>query len=297
METCSSRLKPESCLFGLTDSPNRYDNRSWAAGTRVALRIEYNGAAFHGWQAQPHLSVATVQETLETALSQIANCDVRTHCAGRTDTGVHGFGQIVHFDDPVGRSAKAWVMGTNSALPDTVRVHWAAAVAPDFHARFTATARRYRYIIANTPVRPAHLSGLVSWYRRPLDVALMGEGAKHLLGEHDFSAFRAAQCQANSPNRCISRLDVWRRGDFVVLEIEANAFLHHMVRNIAGSLQMVGVGFQQPHWIAQLLEGRDRTKAADTASGEGLYLVAVTYPDAYALPATPEGPALLTGFV
>ncbi len=281
----------------MTDPGNRLDDAQWASGTRVALRVEYNGAAFHGWQAQPHLPVATVQEALEEALSRIANAPVRTHCAGRTDTGVHGYGQIVHFDDPVGRSAKAWVMGTNSALPDSVRVHWAKAVDPEFHARFSATARSYRYLIANTRVRPAQLAGLVSWYRRPLDVDAMNEAARALVGEHDFSAFRAAQCQANSPNREIFDLQIRRHGDFVVIEVTANAFLHHMVRNITGSLQMVGAGFREPAWVGELLRGRDRTKAADTAAGDGLYLVAVTYPAHFGLPPVPEGPALLTGFV
>lgn len=267
------------------------------AGARVALRVEYNGAAFHGWQSQPHLDCPTVQDALEQALGQIAGQPVRSHCAGRTDTGVHGFGQIVHFDDPVGRSPKAWVMGVNSALPASVRVHWATPVNADFHARFSATERRYRYIIANTAVHPAGLAGLVAWYRRPLDAERMALAGQSLLGEQDFSAFRAAQCQASTPMRHVSALQVDRRGDFVVIDIRANAFLHHMVRNIAGTLQMVGAGLRPVEWVAELLEGRDRTKAADTASPAGLYLVEVTYPDTFGLPATPEGPTLLSGFV
>lgn len=278
-------------------SNTRLDSHPWAPGTRVALRVEYDGGAFHGWQAQPHLDCDTVQEALETGLASIANVPVRTHCAGRTDTGVHGFGQIVHFDDPVGRSAKAWVMGTNSVLPPSVRVHWARAVSDDFHARFSATARRYRYVIANTPVRPAQLSGLVSWYRRPLDVDLMNRAAQALVGEHDFSAFRAAQCQANTPVRDMIELTVHRRQDLVVIDLCANAFLHHMVRNIAGTLQLVGAGLRPVDWPGQLLLGRDRTVAADTASSAGLYLVSVTYPDHFGLPATPDGPTLLTGCI
>ena len=267
----------------------------WSAGTRVALRVEYDGSAFHGWQAQPHLSCDTVQECLEHALTQIANSPVRTHCAGRTDRGVHGFGQIVHFDDPVGRNAKAWVLGTNSLLPPTVRVHWAQSVSGDFHARFSATARRYRYIIANTAIRSAHLNGQVSSYRRPLDSRLMAEAAQAMIGEQDFSAFRAAQCQASSPVREIQRLNVSRWGDFVIIDITANAFLQHMVRNIAGSLQMIGAGLKPVDWMAQLLAGKDRSKAADTASGAGLYLVGVYYPERFGLPSIPEGPAFLSG--
>ena len=270
----------------------------WAAGQRVALRVEYDGAAFHGWQSQPHLDCHTVQETLESALAGIAGGEpIRVHCAGRTDTGVHGYGQIVHFDDPVGRAAKAWIMGTNSALPDTVRVHWAHPVPATFHARHSAYARRYRYIIANTPVRPVHLVNRVSWYRRPLNADTMNGAAQVLVGEHDFSAFRAAQCQSSSPWRALTEIAVWRWGDFVMIDIEANAFLHHMVRNIAGSLLMVGAGLRPGHWIAELLAGRDRTVAADTASGSGLYLVAVRYPADFDLPPTPDGPSWLTGFV
>lgn len=272
-----------------------FSDKRVSAGTRFAARIEYNGARFHGWQAQPHLRCETVQERLEQALAQIANCPVRTHCAGRTDTGVHGFGQIIHFDDPIGRSAKAWVMGTNSALPDAIRVHWAEPVSTDFHARFSATARRYCYVIANTPVRSAHLSELVSWFRKPLDADAMHLAGQQLLGEQDFSAFRAASCQANSPMREIQKLSVERRGDLVLLDITANAFLHHMVRNIAGSLLLVGTGFRPVEWIGQLLADRDRSQAADTASGAGLYLMEVLYPAIFALPKTPSGPMMLSG--
>ncbi len=265
------------------------------AGTRFAARIEYNGARFHGWQAQPHLSCATVQESLEIALAQIANCPVKTHCAGRTDTGVHGFGQVIHFDDPVGRTAKAWVMGTNSALPEAIRVHWAQPVNDDFHARFSATARRYCYVIANTAVRSAHLSELVSWFRKPLDANAMHLAGQLFLGERDFSAFRAASCQANSPVREIKTLSVERRGDLVLLSITANGFLHHMVRNIAGSLLLVGTGHRPLAWIKQLITNRDRSQAGDTASGAGLYLMEVEYPSQFGLPATPEGPMMLSG--
>ncbi len=263
------------------------------AGGRIACRIEYDGSHYNGWQSQPHLAVNTVQTTLEQALSVVAAAPVRVNCAGRTDTGVHGHGQVVHFDAPVERSAKAWVLGTNANLPPDVRVHWAVGVPADFHARFSAQARRYRYLIANTPVRPALLSRQVSWQRRALDHQVMHAAAQELLGERDFSAFRAASCQSRGPMRNVHCLDVSRRGDLVIIDIKANAFLHHMVRNIAGSLMAVGLGREPPEWIGQLMAGRDRSLAADTAPAAGLYLVEVVYPPQYKLPATPYGPLLL----
>lgn len=235
-----------------------------------------------------------MQGELEKALSCVANEPVRVHCAGRTDSGVHGYGQIVHFDAPVARSAKSWIMGTNAALPDDVRVHWARAVSSEFHARFSAQARRYRYLIANTPVRPALLVGKVAWHHRPLDAAAMHQAAQCLLGERDFSAFRAAACQSSTPMRRVHRVRVSRREEFVIIEIQANAFLHHMVRNIAGSLIAVGDSRRPVAWLAELLEGRDRTAAADTAPASGLYLVDVEYSSQFSLPATPAGPNLLS---
>ena len=225
-------------------------------GIRVAARIEYHGGHYHGWQAQPHLSVPTVQEALEASLQEIAGVSVRTTCAGRTDTGVHGFAQVVHFDDPVGRSLKAWVMGTNRHLPADIRVHWAREVGEAFHARFSATARRYRYIICNTPTQPALLHDLVTWYRHALDAELMNGAAEILLGEHDFSAFRAASCQASSPNRCVTACTVTRQGDYVIVDITANAFLHHMVRNIVGSLLAVGSQSSSVEWFEGVLSSR-----------------------------------------
>ena len=273
----------------------RLPNSPLSPGARVAARIEYHGGHYHGWQAQPHLSVPTVQEALEASLQQIAGESVKTTCAGRTDTGVHGFAQVVHFDDPVGRSLKAWVMGANRYLPVDIRVHWAWEVNDAFHARFSATARRYRYIICNTPTRPALLHDLVTWHRHTLDIEPMNAAAETLLGEQDFSAFRAASCQASSPNRCVTACTVIRQGDFVVVDITANAFLHHMVRNIVGSLLAVGSGSSTVEWFETVLQGRDRTQAADTAPAEGLYLVDVTYPEEFGLPRTPDGPTLLQG--
>jgi len=277
----------------LAETPHRFSPDPLPPGSRVACRIEYNGSLFNGWQSQPHPNVTTVQQTLEAALACVANRPLRVHCAGRTDTGVHGIGQVIHFDDPVGRSCKNWVYGTNANLPAAVRVHWAVPVPENFHARFSALSRRYRYVIANTPVRPALLAGQVIWQRRPLDAARMHEAAQALLGEQDFSAFQAASCQSSTPMRNVQRVAVERFGDLVAIDIQANAFLHHMVRNIAGSLMAVGDGRQSPGWISDLLAGRDRTLAAETAPPDGLYLVAVTYPEQFNLPPAPTGPMIL----
>lgn len=267
-----------------------FDSTPLPTGTRVACRIEYDGSHYSGWQTQPHLNVVTVQGELERALAAVATAPVRVHCAGRTDTGVHGFSQVIHFDTPAERSAKSWVLGGNANLPMDIRLHWAQAVEADFHARFSALSRCYRYLIANTPVRPALMGGQLTWYRYPLDDELMQTEGQCLLGELDFSAFRAAACQSASPMRNVYSLRVWRQADLVVMEIRANAFLHHMVRNIAGSLMAVGSGRRPAGWIAELLVGRDRTVAADTAAPDGLYLVDVEYPQHYGLPDTPQGP-------
>ena len=264
-----------------------------AAGSRIACRIEYNGSGFNGWQSQPHEGVVTVQDEVERALSGVANKPVRVHCAGRTDSGVHGFSQIIHFDAPASRSCKAWVMGGNGNLAPSIRIHWAAPVPATFHARFSALSRHYRYVISNTPINPALLAGLVSWHRTPLDEVAMHTAAQDLLGECDFSAFRAAACQSSTPMRNVHAVTVSRRASLVVIDICANAFLHHMVRNIAGALLAVGDGRKPVGWIAQLLRGRDRTVAAETAPACGLYLVDVEYPAEFDLPPTPFGPVLL----
>ena len=272
----------------------QFSDRALAPNTRVALRVEYHGGAFNGWQAQTKLDVPTVQETLEAGLSKIANAPVKTFCAGRTDTGVHASGQIVHFDDPVGRSLKSWVFGVNSETPDDVSVHWAGEVNPDFHARFSATSRLYRYVICNTPTRPAQLTGLVTHYKRPLDAYLMNEAAQLLLGENDFSAFRAASCQSSTPWRDMISISVKRKSDFVWVDLEANAFLHHMVRNIVGSLLLVGAGLREQQWFSQVFNGKDRTVAGDTAAGAGLYLVGVRYPEQCAVPLVADAPTFMT---
>ena len=262
-------------------------------GSRVACCIEYDGRRYSGWQIQDHPNVITVQAELERSLGGVAAAPVRVHCAGRTDTGVHATGQIIHFETPVARSIKAWTLGTNTYLPDDVRVLWASAVPAEFHARFTAISRRYRYIIGNTRVRPALLRGQLTWQRKPLDASLMHTEAQCLLGERDFTSFRAAGCQSRSPMRNLQSIEVTRRGELVVIDIQANAFLHHMVRNIAGSLMAVGSGRQKPGWLAHILAVKDRNQAADTAAADGLYLVRVHYPPEFNLPNTPLGPILL----
>jgi len=257
---------------------------------RIALGIEYDGAPFCGWQRQH--GVATVQEGLERALSKVADHPVAVTCAGRTDTGVHALGQVVHFDTEAVRSPRSWAFGANANLPKSVSVTWARTVVEDFHARFSARRRRYRYVIHNRPVRPTFLQWRVAWEYRPLDVARMQAGAAHLVGEHDFSSYRALACQAKSPVRTVHRLEVSRRDELVVIDIEANAFLHHMVRNVAGVLMTIGAGEQGPHWSREVLEHRDRTLGGVTAPAHGLYLMEVDYPARFDIPRLPPTSAV-----
>ncbi|NIB41332.1 tRNA pseudouridine(38-40) synthase TruA [Pseudomaricurvus alkylphenolicus] len=256
---------------------------------RIALGVEYNGAAFHGFQKQPS-GVDTVQQRLETALSKVADESLTLVCAGRTDTGVHGTNQIVHFDTLSCRPSKAWTMGVNALIPDTVSVKWAKEVSPRFHARFSARNRTYRYVIYNGPSRPALGFEQLTWVRHSLDLEAMRQGAAVLIGRHDFSSFRASQCQARSPVREIHYLHIARRGELVVVEIQANAFLHHMVRNIMGVLLAVGKGEQPSEWVSEVLEHRDRRKGGVTAKPNGLHLVAVDYPVSFQLPSASPGP-------
>jgi len=258
---------------------------------RLALGVEYDGAQYFGWQRQKEVN--TVQEELEKALSKIANHPVSVFCAGRTDAGVHGTGQVVHFETDSIRTDRGWTMGVNTHLPDSIAVTWVKEVPDDFHARFSATARRYRYIITNSSLRPAILNAGLSHYHNELDVEKMHLAAQALLGENDFSSFRAAQCQSNSPNRCIHFLNVTRFNQFVVIDIKANAFVHHMVRNIAGSLIAVGQGDKPVEWIAEVLALKDRTQAAETAKPNGLYLIQVDYPEQYNLPKHNPGPLFI----
>lgn len=253
---------------------------------RIALGVEYNGYGFYGWQAQHGLS--TVQGVLETALTQVANEPITLFCAGRTDANVHATGQVVHFDTHAKRHIDAWIWGTNTHLPSSVVVHWAKSVDYSFHARFTAISRRYRYIIYNRPVRPAILSQRVTWHYYPLDVARMNEAARYLLGEQDFSSFRSSQCSSKTAMRCVTECSISRDRDFVILEIEANAFLHHMVRNIVGTLLKIGSGRAEPHWMETVLKAKSRRAAAETAPAEGLYLINVGYPAPYHFPLSPQ---------
>lgn len=249
---------------------------------RIALGIEYDGASFHGWQSQPEGN--TIQDVLEFALGCVAGEKLRVVCAGRTDAGVHALAQIAHFDTGVTRPDSAWVRGTNAHLPPQVAVRWAQPVADEFHARFSARSRTYRYLLHNHPVRPALDHGRVGWFHQRLDAAAMQVAALHLLGEQDFSAFRAAECQAKSPVKTLHRAEVSRQGDRVVFEFCASAFLHHMVRNLVGALVYVGKGSHPPDWIAELLHARDRTRAAPTFSPAGLYFAGVEYESHWQLP-------------
>lgn len=253
---------------------------------RLALGLEYDGSRFCGWQTQPQR--CSVQDALERSLSEIAGETIATICAGRTDAGVHALGQVVHFDTSAGRPVSAWVRGTNALLPAAVAVTWAHPVSAEFHARYSAHARRYRYVLLNRAVRPAAVYGRAGWFHLPLDVERMQAAAQFLLGEHDFSAFRAAECQARTPVRTLARLDVSRSGSYVVFDLQANAFLHHMARNIVGSLVYVGKGKHPPEWIGELLAGRDRARAAPTIEAAGLYLSGVEYDPRWDLPSAPR---------
>lgn len=249
---------------------------------RIALGVEYFGAAFHGWQSQA--GGATVQDALEAALGRIAGVPVATLCAGRTDAGVHATQQVVHFDAPVERPLTAWVRGVNTHLPDAVAVRWALPVGDAFHARFSAYGRRYRYLLLNRPQRPGLWQGRVGWFHLPLDLAAMQDACGRLPGEHDFSAFRAAQCQARSPVKVMRQASVRQCGALFVFDFEASAFLHHMVRNLVGSLVHIGKGAQGPAWIDELLQMRDRKLAAPTFSPAGLYFRGPVYEPHWGLP-------------
>ncbi|WP_437887127.1 tRNA pseudouridine(38-40) synthase TruA [Phytobacter sp. V91] len=258
---------------------------------KIALGIEYDGSKYYGWQRQHE--VRSVQEKLEKALSQVADEPINVHCAGRTDAGVHATGQVVHFETTAVRKDAAWTLGVNANLPGDIAVRWVKHVPDDFHARFSATARRYRYVIYNHRLRPAVLGQGVTHHYLPLDADRMQRAAQCLLGENDFTSFRAVQCQSRTPWRFMMHIQVQRYGAYVVVDIKANAFVHHMVRNIVGSLLEVGAGNQPESWIAELLAAKDRTLAAATAKAEGLYLVAVDYPPRFDLPALPMGPLFL----
>lgn len=250
---------------------------------RIALGIEYCGARYHGWQTQT--AADSVQQRLEKALGRIAGQPVPVVAAGRTDAGVHASGQVVHFDAPVERPDSAWVRGVNAFLPNDISIRWSRRVNSDFHARFSATSRRYRYFLLNRPTRPGVLSDRVGWDFHPLDVDAMANAARDLLGQHDFSSFRAAECQARTPVRTMTQVAVRRTGEFIVFDFAADAFLHHMVRNLVGALVYVGRGALPQDAVATLLGQRDRRRAPPTFMAAGLYLAGVAYPEQWALPA------------
>lgn len=251
---------------------------------RIALGVEYDGAPFRGWQSQADGS--GVQDVLERAVAAIAGSPLTLTAAGRTDAGVHATLQVAHFDTAVARPETAWVRGVNGRLPTAVAVRWAVDVPSDFHARFTATGRHYTYLLLDRPVRPALLHSRVGWYHRPLALGPMRVAAQALLGSHDFSAFRAAECQARTPTKTLDRLEIAREGDMLRFDLHADAFLQHMVRNIVGTLVYVGNGRHPPSWVADVLASRDRSRAAPTFAAAGLYLTGVDYPRRWNLPAT-----------
>ncbi|MGB7650776.1 MAG: tRNA pseudouridine(38-40) synthase TruA [Gallionella sp.] len=253
---------------------------------RIALGIEYDGSPYCGWQSQAE--GLTVQDTLQAALSAIAGEDISVMAAGRTDTGVHGIEQVVHFDTSVARPLQAWVRGVNALLPKSVAVRWAHPVSEEFHARFSAQGRSYRYFLLNRSTRTALHAGKVGWFHAPLDLAKMQQAAQCLLGTHDFSAFRAAQCQAKSPIKTLRQLDIYREGDMLIFDVSADAFLHHMVRNLVGCLVYVGKAKYPVEWLAEVLASRDRKRAAPTFSPDGLYLRQVKYDAQWGLPQVQE---------
>jgi tRNA pseudouridine38-40 synthase len=257
---------------------------------RFALGIEYDGSAFRGWQVQRH--ARSIQGEIERALTIVADHPVEVHAAGRTDAGVHAVAQVVHFDADVDRGERGWVLGANVNLPEQISALWLRAVPDDFHARYAAIERRYRYLILNRPARPAIARHHAAWVREPLDDARMHDAAQVLVGEHDFSAFRAAECQSRTPVRRLATISVRRAGGQVQIEVAANAFLHHMVRNIVGTLIAVGRGARPAGWVQEVLIGRDRRLGGVTAPPQGLYLWAIRYPDAFGLPSGPQHDAL-----
>lgn len=259
--------------------------------TRIAMGLEYNGAYYHGWQSQ--LGLVTVQDRVEAALSKLANQAIQVHCAGRTDVGVHATGQVIHFDTDANRSNTSWIWGSNTYLDSHIRVLWVKEMPSDFHARFKALTRRYRYVIYNHPVASGIFKDQVTWAYTPLCEKSMRDAAQFFLGEHDFSAYRASACQAQNPIRTLYHFEIHRRGPLVIIDIEGSGFLHHMVRNIAGVLIKIGEKKRSIAWAQELLLSRDRRLGAATASPKGLYLVDVTYPPEYGLERQAIGPLFL----
>ncbi len=259
---------------------------------RIVLGVQYDGTPWRGWQTQP--GGGTVQDTLEAAIKRFALAEIATTCAGRTDAGVHALEQVVHFDTEIEREMFSWVRGVNAFLPASIAVRWAHELPSEerdgFHARFSAMARTYHYVIYNHPVRSPLLSRKAGWIFRPLQIEPMRTAAQHLLGTHDFSAFRAAECQARTPIKTMHDIRIERSGNLIVVTLTANAFLHHMVRNIVGSLIVVGNGNKEPDWLKEIMESRDRSRAAPTFMPDGLYLARIDYDAGWQLPQEPSSP-------
>ena len=263
---------------------------------RVALCLSYNGSQYYGWQSQKN-SLPTVQSCVEKAVSLVANEKIEVVCAGRTDKSVHSSYQVIHFQTSAKRDVRAWVFGCNTNLPKDISVSWAGEVDEAFHARFSATSRRYNYVIYNHPIRPANFSTEITWCHHRLNVNEMHEAAQCLVGEHDFTSFRAVGCQAKSPFRRLEYVNVSRYGNVILLDIKGNAFLHHMVRNIAGVLMTIGAGKQKVNWCSEVLAAKDRTKASVTAAPYGLFLTQVDYPDKFKIPKTAGAPSLIQSMI
>ena len=259
---------------------------------RFALGIDYEGTHYRGWQTQQE-GVPSIQSTIEDVLSRIADHPVTIHAAGRTDAGVHASGMVAHFDTHAIRGHKSWLLGSNTWLPKDIALRWIHPVSEDFHARFKAVARRYRYIIFNSGQRSSQLAGKVTWHYHPLNFDRMKIAASYLVGQHNFNSFRAVGCQSRNPNRHVHFLNLTKRGSLIILDIQADGFLHHMVRNIAGVLMAIGEGKAEPEWVQELLRVQDRTQGGVTASGSGLYFVDALYPPEFELPKEPLGPLWL----
>tara|TARA_R110001592_G_scaffold74447_1_gene226339 strand:- start:4748 stop:5656 length:909 start_codon:yes stop_codon:yes gene_type:complete len=263
---------------------------------RVAFCLSYNGYQYHGWQSQKN-DLPTVQSYIERAISLVANEKIEVVCAGRTDKSVHASYQVIHFETSAKRDARSWVFGCNANLPRGISVSWAGQVGDEFHARFSATSRRYNYVIYNHPIRPSNFSTEMTWHHHQLDENRMHEAAQSLVGEHDFTSFRAVGCQAKSPFRFLEFVNVTRYGNILLLDIKGNAFLHHMVRNIAGVLMTIGSGKEAVNWCSAVLEARDRTKASVTAPPFGLFLTQVDYPEKFNIPKSSGAPSLVQAMI